>query len=203
MKNAFLLPLLFLVIACSNDSNPENGLPKETQTGANTFGCLINGKLYKPRCEKPSVAFPQWGMVVWGSPSSYNYTEIEVRDLKSEFGFNLLLHIESMNSVGINTTTIDESNGLSGIDGLQNNYLHCTIYDKVTSNYKKYISYQNSGTINITKLGYASNNPNNGFIISGTFSGNLRNIDNPNEEIKITKGRFDINTMSCIYKEFP
>lgn len=203
MKNLLLIGCLVLVLlGCSKD-NPEEGLPKETQTGANTFGCLIDGKLYKPRCEKPSVVFPQWGMIVWGSPSTFNYNEIEVRNLKSEFGFNLLLHIENLNSIGINSSTIDESNGLSGIDGLQNNYLHCVLYDKKTKVYKKYVSYTNSGVINISRQGFVSNNTSDGYIISGTFNGNLRNILNSNDEIKITKGRFDINTLTCIYKEFP
>ena len=49
MKNKFLLAVFLVFIGCSSDSNPEDGLPKETQTGANTFGCLIDGKLYKPR----------------------------------------------------------------------------------------------------------------------------------------------------------
>ena len=48
-----LLPITFLtfylltLVACSNDDKPENpvdALPPITQTGENTFACLINGK---------------------------------------------------------------------------------------------------------------------------------------------------------------
>ena len=49
MKQLQILAVLLLFIGCSSDSNPEEGLPKETQTGANTFGCLIDGKLLVPR----------------------------------------------------------------------------------------------------------------------------------------------------------
>ena len=142
-------------------------------------------------------------MIVWGSPTSYNYNEIEVRDLKSEFGFSMLLHINNINLIGVNSYTINESNGLSDIDGLQHNYLHCIIYDRITASYKMYISYENSGLIKISKLGYVSSDPIDGYIISGTFNCRLKNIDDPNEEIEITKGRFDINTSTVIYKEFP
>jgi len=35
-----------LVFSCSKEKQPE--LPPETQTGAGTFGCLVDGKVFKP-----------------------------------------------------------------------------------------------------------------------------------------------------------
>ena len=167
MKNTLLLALLLLLIGCSSDSNPEDGLPAATQTGANTFGCLIDGKLYKPRCEEPGVAFPQWGMIVWGSPSTLDYSEIEVRDLKSEYGFNLLIHLNRTNENREGTYQINESNGNNGIDGLKQTYLHCIIYDNVINEYKKYVSFSNSGNIILNKYGNINTgNPNDLNVIS-------------------------------------
>ena len=204
MKNSLLLTLLFLFLACSTDNSPEDGLPKETQTGANTFGCLIDGKLYKPRCEKPSIVFPEWGMTFWGSYDSTPYAnEIEVRDLKSNHYFTLLIHIHELKLTGIGNFPINESNGFSDIDGPHHNYVNCIIYDKVVNQYKKYISYENSGSLTITMYRPGSNVPLTGTIVSGSFSGKLRNINNPNDEIEITKGRFDVNSLTCSYKEFP
>ena len=204
MKHILILALFLLLLGCSSDSNPEDGLPPETQIGANTFGCLIDGELYKPRCEEPSVAFPQWGMIVWGSPSTLDYSEIEVRDIKSEYGFNLLIHLHSTNDNREGTYQIDDSDGNDGIDGLNHTYLHCIIYDKITNGFKKYISFFNSGKIILTKYGnLESGNPNDLNVISGTFNCKLRNITDANDEIEITKGRFDINTSTVIYKEFP
>lgn len=42
---------LFIGARCKKDKNvdPISELPPETQTGANTFGCLVNGKVFKPR----------------------------------------------------------------------------------------------------------------------------------------------------------
>lgn len=200
-KTILIFMTTILLIACSDDSNPGEGLPPETQTGANTFGCLIDGKLYKPRCEKPSPVFPEWGALVWGSTSPYNYNEIEIRDLKSNYGFNLLLHVDGIYVSQEGIYQVNESNGYSNIDGLDHTYINCTIYDDTTNSYKNYVSFENSGEVNITR--YTLGTPTTGTIISGTFSGKLRNIQSPNDEIEITSGRFDINSLTVIYHEFP
>lgn len=200
-KTVLIFIVTMLLIACSDDSSPGDGLPPETRTGANTFGCLIDGKLYKPRCEKPSTVFPEWGALVWGSTNPYNYNEIEIRDLKSEHGFNLLLHIDGIYVSRVGNYQINESNGYSNIDGLDHTYLHCVIYDKTTNSYKKYVSFENSGEVNVTR--YTLGTSSTGTIISGTFSGKLRNIQNPNDEVEITSGRFDLNSLTVIYHEFP
>ncbi|MFY0484113.1 hypothetical protein ACI6PS_16060 [Flavobacterium sp. PLA-1-15] len=49
MKKTFLLLLLAFTFACDKDddkksNNPIDQLPPATQTGAGTFGCLVNGK---------------------------------------------------------------------------------------------------------------------------------------------------------------
>jgi hypothetical protein len=33
---------------CKKNKTPADELPPETQTGANTFGCLVNGQVFKP-----------------------------------------------------------------------------------------------------------------------------------------------------------
>ena len=52
MKNLFLLLITTFTLSCCNkDDNPFSGkeqLPAETQTGANTVGCLVNGQVYLP-----------------------------------------------------------------------------------------------------------------------------------------------------------
>tara|TARA_R110002073_G_C9371447_1_gene572214 strand:+ start:845 stop:1168 length:324 start_codon:yes stop_codon:yes gene_type:complete len=54
LKTAVLLFLAFTLINCSKKDNlitlvEEDQLPPITQTGANTFGCLINGKVFIPK----------------------------------------------------------------------------------------------------------------------------------------------------------
>ena len=50
MKKFLILLVLLSFLGCSDDDGPKdkNGLPVATQTGENTFGCLVNGKRYTP-----------------------------------------------------------------------------------------------------------------------------------------------------------
>ena len=52
MKNMLLILLLTLLNSCGNDddqpTNPIDQLPTATQTGANTFGCLLDGEAFIP-----------------------------------------------------------------------------------------------------------------------------------------------------------
>ena len=45
----FWLPLLLLVGCHKKDPSPEEQLPTATQSGANTFGCLVNGQPWTPK----------------------------------------------------------------------------------------------------------------------------------------------------------
>ena len=47
---SFLLLTFFIFSQCKKSipANPIDELPPETQTGANTFGCLVDGKAFKP-----------------------------------------------------------------------------------------------------------------------------------------------------------
>lgn len=51
MKHFFLLLLTTITLSCcSSDDDNNNGdqLPPETQTGANTAGCLVDGQVFLP-----------------------------------------------------------------------------------------------------------------------------------------------------------
>ena len=54
MKKLLILSLITLAfVSCDKDDNPQttnpvNQLPAATQIGANTFGCLLDGKVFKP-----------------------------------------------------------------------------------------------------------------------------------------------------------
>ena len=43
--------MILLTVSCKKkeSSNPKDELPPITHTGANTFGCLVDGKLFKPK----------------------------------------------------------------------------------------------------------------------------------------------------------
>lgn len=49
MKHFILILTIFIFAACKKANNNVDVLPPITQTGAGTFGCLINGKVYLPK----------------------------------------------------------------------------------------------------------------------------------------------------------
>ena len=52
MKNLLLLVTILVTLSCcSNNDDNGNTLPPITQTGANTVGCLVNGKVFLPHAE--------------------------------------------------------------------------------------------------------------------------------------------------------
>ena len=112
----------------------------------------------------------------------------------------MLIHIQSLYNNGVNEYTIDESNGQSSIDGLDNTYINCRIFSENTNSYQYYRSFNNSGVIKVIRYDFV---PSVKLIISGTFSGRVRNSINPSDEIEITEGRFDFNGATLTSTIFP
>ena len=192
---------------CNKDepAEPDTGsvgtLPPETQIGANTFGCLINGKLLIPRDGTRGLGRTGMGMFLDGGyPNGTEYNEIVVRDYKSFRSGSITIHLQSIDQLGSGDYIIDESNGQSSIDGLNHNYLHCSVFDADSNTYKFYKSFENCGVIKITRFDFI---PFVQRIICGTFTCRVRNSLNPLDEIQITSGRFDINGATLPIKIFP
>lgn len=203
MKNLFLLLLTTLIISCSSDDSPNDPasrLPPETQTGANTFGCLIDGKILLPRSGNTSQVNPLSGAILYGGyPNVYDYFELKILDYKTPKSSSFLFHLHEIVANGTGTYTIDKSNGMRNIDGMNNNYIYCNVFNEETNSYEQYLSYDNSGTYTITRLTVAPDYT----IISGTFNCKVRNINDPSDEIEIMDGRFDINSLTIFLKYFP
>lgn len=203
MKTAILL-LFFALASCSKDNQPEDTtlkLPPETQIGANTFGCYINGNLLIPRDGTGDFSGPDKGAILWGDPTGdQQYSEIEIKDYKSEHTAKILIHIQSLNQFGVANYIIDESNGMANIDGFQHTYMHCKIFNINTNSYQYYRSFNKSGMLKITKYDFI---PSQKLIISGVFSGQLKNTANSNDIIQVTQGRFDLNGATLSNKIFP
>ncbi len=194
MKNLFLLVFLLATIACGNRTEEETAkLPPETQNGANTFGCIVNGKLFYPRDGIGDVMGTAKAIVFSGN---YQFDEIRVANLRDGKPINYMyFHLQDIPTNGVGEYVWKESNFNHGVDGLMQNYLYIRAYDYNTNTWKWYTSYENSGKTTITKYGGQP-------IVSGTFSGKLRTTDGK-ETIEITNGRFDINTSTIDNHVFP
>lgn len=196
----FMLPVL---MACSKDdekktSSCQDLLPAETTTGANTFGCCINGNLLIPRDGTGTFGGNDDGAGLYGGyPNSTDYYELDVRDYKSERTSKILIHMHQVHANGVGEYVINESNGYNSIDGLNHTYLHCRVFNDATNSYQYYRSSENSGILKITKYDFTNR------ILSGTFSCTVKNSSNPNDIIELKEGRFDINWQTLPNVSFP
>ena len=193
---------LFFLTACTNDeakgSACQANLPAITTTGANTFGCCINGNLLIPRDGTGTFGVSDDGYSLFGGyPNSTDYYELDIRDYKSEHTGKILIHLHQAHANGIGDYIINESNGEHSIDGLNHTYLHCRVFDAKTNSYQYYRSTENSGVIKITRYDFQHR------IISGTFNCVVTNSSNPNDRIEIKDGRFDINWQTLPNTTFP
>ncbi len=197
MKKIFFLLLSFIAISCSKDNStetPADQLPPITTTGANTAGCIINGKVLIPKNGSQAIGgWPLYGLNLntQGTfyPNRNGYWQLEIANKKDINGAGIILWIKNM-SVGNGDYLVDQSNGELYSYGPNNNQIIAGITENGTN--KTYWSSQSAGIIKITRsdLGYGI------AMFSGTFNCTLYNKDNPNEIIQITDGRFDINALT-------
>ena len=181
MKNKSLTILCTLIIMCfcfaqckKTKTDPEDQLPPATQTGANTFGCLVNGKVYIPK-----------GFSGTGSPNPKMTYDIGINGLP--FMQIVSNQYNSNNSIG---------NFIIGIDSLT------SIGNYFISTNKKQVGFGSTlfpncgilanddlqfkiGTVTITKREIY---PTSG-IISGIF--NFKIKPNNCDTLFFTEGRFD------------
>jgi hypothetical protein len=211
MKNTLLITAfllfsitVFLMSSCSSDDNALAQLPPETQIGANTFGCLIDGRVLIPRDGTGTTMGADRGFIFWGGgEDDLDYpiwNEIDIHDYKSFRTGSILIHIQNLIQIGEGEYIIDKSNGMTRIDGYMHNYIHCRIFSNKTNSYQWYRSYDNSGILNITKLDLI---PYQKAIISGNFECKVVNSVNPNDTIEIKSGRFDFDSFTLTNTQFP
>ncbi len=100
MKTKILLFFTILsLMGCSSDdtTTPQQKLPPATTTGANTFGCLIDGKILLPRSGNTSQINPLYGgRLTRGYPDDgFDYYELEIIDHKSTPRASLFFHMHN------------------------------------------------------------------------------------------------------------
>ncbi|MEZ4856436.1 MAG: hypothetical protein R2812_08195 [Gelidibacter sp.] len=175
-KNLLLLCMLAVTLSCCNKNddqpaNPIDQLPPATQTGKQTFGCLINGAPFVP---------PSFGS---NSPNAF-YQFVDGAYTLSIYGsIGGGLNLKSINIGGMDVGLIQETTYTLKEENSNNYFGKYNIGGGIT--YSGTSSTENSGTLKITNF------DQDNFIISGTFEFTV--LDNDGNEINITNGRFDIN----------
>jgi hypothetical protein len=189
--------------SCSEDYSPTQEdplakLPPETQTGANTFGCIINNQIFYPRDGTGSLYVPGTkGLIFSGDGPDYTWNEIEIKNAQDGKPCAIMIiHLQDLFQNQEGEYIWHPSNFQNSIDGLMQNYVYARIFDSASSTWKYYGSYENSGKVTITRFDL----PNR--IVSGNFSGKIR-LYNGIEEIEVLNGRFDFKWSTLDITPFP
>lgn len=175
-KLLLLLTIISSFSCCNNDddntpTNPIDQLPPATQTGAQTFGCLINGEAFVP---------PSFGS---NAPSAFYQFVDGAYTLGISAGTGGGTELKSINIGCLDMPLIEETN-YNLLEFVTGNYFG--EYYLGGGNGEIYsTTVNNPGTLTITRFDQEN------FIISGTF--NFTVLDNDGNEINITNGRFDMN----------
>ncbi len=173
MKKIFLVITLTTLLACCNrDDNPTptptpvSQLPPATLTGANTFGCLIDGEVFKPGLTNNS--YNCFYQLVGGE----YYFLVTANNSKNNITKGIF--------VGTEKKTISQGQTLNLYERVSGNAwgTYFLNSDPYTTNII------NTGELKITKLDFTNN------IVSGTFWYDVK--DNQNVIHQIRDGRFDM-----------
>jgi hypothetical protein len=153
-------------------------LPPETQTGANTFGCLVDGKLLVPYSDDSNLESlskelqsPYGGIFGVGggfykTGSPKQYCGFLIRKIQKEGIYNLYYSRKEHLANGINTKDWVE-------------------YGKDEDYYNMKVS-KSTFTVEITKFDQKN------YIVAGRFYGTLYHEKDSTKKIEITQGRFDV-----------
>jgi len=175
------------VLACKRALNPEDQLPPETRTGANTFGCLIDGQPWIPNGGGGfSQTRPMIGGYIGQRDCHLTNYNVSIFTSKSD-RTNLEIYLKNVIQTGrypLNKSTLTTSQNCN-----PENYALYMIDGKTIDDpdYNYITTTEYIGFVDVTRADTINR------IVAGTFE--FEAIDKPSgKEIKVTQGRFDINT---------
>ena len=174
----FFVALIFLNgVYCKKDKQTElEKLPPITQNGANTFGCLINGRAYIPKGYSGNM--PNYYVL---ADPGFSDGDLSIRtySVNGNLYEGIAINSDSIKQIG---TYLINDTGRTRIILLKSTADLGSYYCDIS--YTGY--YQRNGILKITKY-----DMQNG-IISGEFAVSMVNRDcGYGDTIKITEGRFD------------
>ncbi len=170
-----MLAACSIFASCKKDKQQEDTLPPATQTGANTFGCYINGKLYVPKGFEQNR--PNFSMVVDPNFQNGNFG---ISTFNSQLKIRINFGSNDIKSVGV--FYINDTSKPLLIDVLNENencYFNPSYICISSGNCKV------TGNLQITRYDLTNS------IFSGTFQFTLYNPSMGCDTIHLTKGRFD------------
>ena len=171
----FLLPTLTLLLLtqCQKekaDPDPASQLPPATQTGANTFGCLVNGQAWTPKGNSGYANYD----VVYDPTYSQGTLSVAASRFTGNGADNQIVGFSSDSLRTVGTYKLRTGGRHQG--DFNNRLTSCIYHSVDKGTYCK-------GSFTITRLDYKVG------VVSGTFSFTLAKAGC--DTVKITQGRFD------------
>jgi hypothetical protein len=157
---------------CKKDNASEAQLPPETTTGAMTFGCKINGKVFVPRNGRGKGGLEPEYVNLGSGPGGGWFLNIPATDWKSV----------EIPVVRITADSLLVTEGLTYLFKNQKQYPKAE-YETGNNFYQKLDT--DRGELKITKFNQSQR------ILSGIFFFDATNTST-GEKVSITEGRFDI-----------
>lgn len=179
MRRLFLSAALLLLTQCSrckDDPDPQPKLapapqlPAETQTGANTFGCLVNGQVWSA---SPAYFSPTLTAHYTAVPGQEELT-VSASNYRTPIRQTIYFRLRGINQVGRFLLTGGRPRYVEFADDSPN--VTCVEYDTLNS--------VQAGVIDITRLDRVQR------VVAGRFSFTLRRAGCP--DVQATDGRFDL-----------
>jgi hypothetical protein len=170
-------PFLLLLFFLTNLSCKKDGLTKETQSGANTFSCLIDGEIFKPAKSEGSL-FNSDPVLYGGLSISDDYSIASITAAYKASYPQKYISIEIDHFHGIGEYLLSSQNNII-------TYTEYTTTDPFVVNYSSLHTL--SGKVVITKDDRTKT------ILSGTFEFTATSPNVPDRVITVTSGRFDLN----------
>ena len=175
MKNIFLALFLISLLSCKKEVDE---LPEATQTGANTFGALLNGTFWVPK----GFGFAQTTPIVEARYSANNSIFINARNFASspkETEFEIYLK----DFTGTGTYPLNQITNKFPNQSASYGYYE---ERKFTIDNEWKTNNQYTGSVTITFYDAAER------IVSGRFEFQAINLYGDPQPITVTQGRFDV-----------
>jgi Family of unknown function (DUF6252) len=180
MKISFTFYFIVISAVLFSCKKEVTELPPATQSGANTFGCKIDGAFWVPAGFGIVPTAAKLEARIAGGDLIINARNFSSSPTESEFEF----YIKGLIAGGTGNYTLNT--GASHPD-YSNSYAYY-VHRRVTPDNEWVTSAPYTGTVTITKIDSVNH------FVSGTFEFQAINLYNNPQPINVTEGRFDVKT---------
>lgn len=178
MKISYTFYLIIISAVLFSCKKEVTELPPATQTGANTFGCKIDGKLWVPAGFGIVPTAAQLEARIAGPDLLINARNFSSSPTESEFE----IFVKDITVHGVGNYTLNTS---AFHPDYTNSYAYY-VHRRVTPDNEWITTSTYNGTVTITKIDSVNH------FVSGTFEFQAINLYNAPQPVNVTEGRFDV-----------